>query len=431
MSKLGGIGSRQAAIALGGLLVVLVVIVAVTTDIGQADVPDDAVAVVDGDEITEDEFDRALSQAAVRQGLPEAPPADDPQYEAVRDQALNDLLDAAWILGEAEERGVEVSDEEVRREFDQTKEENFKTEKEYQDFLEQNGFTQEDIDLRVRLQLLSEKIQTQITDDADEVTGEDAEEFYEANKSQFEQPASRNIRFILNPDRKVAEDAAADLSEDNSPESWAKKAKDDSTDPATKDSGGVRQGVTEGSFDPALDEAIFSAPQGEVQGPIETPQGFYVFQVDTITEGGTVPIEDVRDQIDQQLQGQTQQEIFSDFLSDYRDRWSELTVCADDYLIDRCDNFGPVSQACPDPSLPEEQQQQQLEQTGCPPPVLSNSPGAPGSFLPFTPVQGQPQRPHGAGEDEAAAEGALPPGALPPGVTPGAAGGAQTAPPPQ
>ena len=434
--RISGIGAKQAAAVLGGLFVVIVALVAIFGDIGKADVPDDAVAVVDGTEITQEQFDGALEQAALRQGLQEPPAPDDPQYEAIRDEAMNNLLDIEWIQGEAERRGIEVSDEEVQREFEQTKEENFNTEKEYQQFLEQSGFTQEDIDLRVRLQLLSEKIQNEITDAAEGVSDSDAEQFYEANKAQFGQPESRNIRFVLNPERGEADRAAEQLREDNSPENWDEVAKEFSTDDATKGEGGVRESVVEGTFDPALDSAIFEAPQGEVEGPIETPQGFYVFQVDSITEERTVPLDEAREQIDQQLQGQVEQEVFSDFLSDYRDRWTELTICADDFLVDRCDNFKAEAQPCPDESLPEEQQQQQLEQ-GCPPPVISASPGAPGSVRPFTPVQGQPQRPHPAG-DAAEAPASVPPGAIPgaPGATPGAQPGAQpgaagAAPPPQ
>ena len=429
--RLRGIGRTQAAVVLGALFVVLVALVAIFGDIGKADVPDDAVAVVDGTEISQEQFDAALTQSALRQGLQEPPAEGDEQYEAIRDEAMNNLLDIEWISGEASERGIEVSDEEVQREFEQTKEENFGNEKEYEDFLEESGFTQEDIDLRVRLQLLSEKIQAQITEDSAGVSEGDAENYYEANKEQFEQPASRNIRFIVNPDRAKVEQAAEQLRQDNSPESWNKAAKEFSTDAATKDSGGVRESVAEGTFDPELDAQILEAPQGEVEGPVETPSGFYVFQVDTVTEATTVSLDEAREQIDQQLQGQVEQEVFSGFLADYRDRWTELTICAEDYLVDRCDNFDAEAQPCPDTSLPEEQQQQQLEQ-GCPPPVITASPGAPGSFLPFTPVQGQPQRPHGAGE-EAEAPAGLPPGTLPGGAQPGAQPGApqQGAPPPQ
>ena len=116
-----------------------------------------------------------------------------------------------------------------------------------------------------------------------------------------------------------------------------------------------------------------------VEGPVSTNEGFYVFQVDTITEARTVPFEEARAQIDQQLSGQLQQEVFTAFLADYRDRWTQLTVCADDVLGERCENFTAEAEPC-DTEAQEEQQAQLPEdqRTGvsCPAPVFAASGGA-------------------------------------------------------
>ena len=436
--------------ALGALFVVIVALVAASSGISKEDPADDSIAVVEGvnvegivddGQITRERFDASLEQAAMRQGLQEVPPEDDQQYTALRDEAINDVLDTAWILGEAEERGIEASDREVEEEFLRTKEENFKTEEEYQQFLGETGFTQEDVDLRVRLQLLSTKIQEQVSGGAEPqpVSDEDARLFYDSNPEQFVTPGSRDIRVIQAADEAAGQDAFDQLSADNSPENWDKVAAAISTDTTSKDTGGVRTGVTEGVFPDPLNTEIFDAPEGEVQGPVTIPEGVYVFQVDTITEESTTSFEDAREQIDQQLGPQIQQEEFGAFLSDYRDRWSEVTICADGFITERCENFEGETTPCPDPTLPEDQQKQQLEDTGCPPPVLSNSPGTPGAFAPFLPVQGTPQRPHPPGDDDEAPAGGQVPGAPLPGgavpVQPGAAGapppaGAQQAPPP-
>ena len=65
--------------------------------------------------ITSEDFDRALEQTAARQGLREVPPPDD-QYELLVDAAVSDLILSRWVLGEAEERGIEVTDREVEEE---------------------------------------------------------------------------------------------------------------------------------------------------------------------------------------------------------------------------------------------------------------------------------------------------------------------------
>jgi parvulin-like peptidyl-prolyl isomerase len=426
-----GVNKKALLGVFGGILVVAVAAILIFGDgIGQDDVPDDAVAVVDGTEVSRESFERALAQAATQQGLDGPPPADDPQYEALAEQAMNSVLDTVWIEKEGEERGVEVSDREVEEEFQQTKDENFQTEKEYQDFLEQSGFTQEDIDERVRLQLVSTKIQEEINADAASVPEEDAEKYYESNKEQFEQPESRNIRVIQADTEADAQTAFDQLSGDNSPENWNRVAKEFSTDASSKDTGGVRENVTEGVFPDPLNTEIFDAPQGEVEGPVSADGKFYVFQVDTITEARTIPFDEARAQIDQQLAGQLQQETFQAFLADYRDRWTQLTVCADDVAGERCENFEGEIEPC-DIEAQEEQQAQLPEdqRTGvsCPAPVFAAgggggpTPAAPGSIRIFTPPSGQPQRPHPPGEDD---DAPAPGGALPPGLVPGGAGGA-------
>jgi parvulin-like peptidyl-prolyl isomerase len=268
VSRFSGTSKRTAAILGGAIFLVLIVAVGVASGLGDESVDSDSVAVVDGDQIPKADFDAALQQAVTRQQLPEAPAEDSPEYEALRDEAMNQVLDVAWILGEAEERDVSVTDREVQQEFEQTKSENFKTEQEYQDFLKESGFTQEDIDERVELQLVSTKIQDQITEEAPKVTDSEIEEFYDANKEQLQQPASRDIRLVLSKDEKGAQDAADQLRNDNAAENWDKVAKESSSDEATKDSGGVRAGVTEGTYpEPLNAERDLQRPAGRGRGP--------------------------------------------------------------------------------------------------------------------------------------------------------------------
>ena len=431
----GIFSKRNVAIFLGAILVLGVVLIAVIQGIGHDDVSSDSVAVVDGDEVTQADFEAAFQQAAAQSGLQTPPAPGDEQYETIRDQALSTVLDSAWIAGEAERRGVEVTDKEVQDTFAQLKDQNFQTEEEYQQFLQQSGLTQEDIDERVRLQVISQKIQEQITNDTPAVSDDEARDFYDANKSQFEQPESRDIRVIVNKDPARVQEALTQLQADNSPESWKRVAAEFSTDPSSKDKGGVRSGVTPDQFEDPLNTELFDASQGQVEGPVETTVSNYAFQVDSITPGEVRGLEDpaqegsdvtIADQIKQQLEQQAQQEQFSAFLADYRDHWVELTICSDDFLTERCNNFEGNPSPCPDPSLTPDQQQQQLQQTGCPPPVLTISPAPPGTVTAFQQATGgQPQKPHPAGEDQAAtptfpggAGGTIP-------VTPGAGGATQ------
>jgi parvulin-like peptidyl-prolyl isomerase len=416
----GKFNARTAAIIFGGALVIAVIIAALTGGLTTEEPSGDAVAAVDGEDISREDFDAAFEQAVQAQQLPQPPEEGSPEFEQVRNEALGRLLQQTWLENEAEDRGVEVTESEVEQELQSVrKQQQLEDEQAFQKALREANLTEDELKEQLRLEVISTEIQEQLTEDAETPTDDEIEKFYEANKASFEQPESRDIRYILNADQAKANQAKAALDADNSPASWKSVAAKFSTDATTKGEGGVREGVTEGSFEEALDQAIFDAETDVVSDPIETMQGFYVFQVDEITEGGAQPLSDVTPQIEQQLTQQLQQEYVQGFINRYRDRWVEKTICADGFAFELCDNFTAEVTPCPDPSLAEEQQEQQLEQNGCPPPVLSNSPAAPGSIVPFTPASGQPQRPHPPGEDAAPAGV---PGGFPGGI-PGGAGG--------
>jgi hypothetical protein len=81
-------------------------------------------------------------------------------------EALSSLLDQAWLMGEAEERGITVTDQEVKQEFQRLKSANFKSAKDYTSFLRRSGFTQTDVNERVKLQILSTAVQKEIADES-------------------------------------------------------------------------------------------------------------------------------------------------------------------------------------------------------------------------------------------------------------------------
>lgn len=426
------------AIALGVFVVASIVIAAATGGIGKASVPKDAVAVVDhvtvpsgtgvaGDPpfikdgvITQADFQRALQQAALRQRVTTVPQPGDPQYTTLRDQALGDLFDIAWITGEAKDQGISVSDRRVADQLAQTKKQSFKTEAKYQAFLKQSGFNQADVNLRVKLQLLSQAIQQKLSAAVKPVSDSDVQNFYNENKSQLQQPETRNIRVILNKDRAQVEQAQRQLQADSSPANWAKVAKQFSTDASSKDRGGVRASITPGVLEAPLDHAVFAAPTGQVSSIVQTPLGYYVFQVDQATPATTQPLSAIQAQLKQQLQGQAQQTAFSTFVENYRSKWSDVTICADGYVINRCDNFGGRVNPCT---------AQQAKTAGCPPWVLERNPIAPGTVRagPLASSSGIPQRPHPPGAATAAPTTGIPgagvPGAAPPGASAAPSGG--------
>jgi foldase protein PrsA len=426
--------------ALAAFVVGAVIVVAAAQGLGKPSVSEGEVAVVeeapDGT-ITSEDFDRALQQTAARQGQREVPPTDDPQYELLADAAVSDLILSRWVLGEAEERGIEVTDREIDEELETVKNQQFGSEKAFQDFLDQSGFTLEEARERIALQLVSDRIQSAVLPQEPPINEDEIKAYYDANQVQFEQPETRDVRVILTKTEGEAQEAAAELQEDSSPQSFERVAKEFSIDEATQSTGGLREAVVQGQSEPALDEQIFNALEGELTGPFESEQGFYVIQVESITPAQTTPLDEATEQIRQTLVAARQQELAQSFQEDFQAKWVARTVCADDYRIDRCSNAEPPADPCTE---------EVAETQGCDAPVVSTRPIAPGTAgvfgapapagLPQGPITPTPPTPPGGvppGLIPGAPPGAVPPGGAPPGtVPPGAAppGTPQGGPPP-
>jgi foldase protein PrsA len=449
----GFFSKRNLAIIFGAALVLTVAITAAAIGIGHPNVSSDEVAVIDDPSIdvpglfedgvmSKTNFDRFLGQTAKQSGIQQVPAPSDPQYQQLKDQAVQSGLQIGWIVGEADRQGLNFTDTQIQQSLQQIKSQ-FKTEQEYVKARDEAGLTEADVVQRAKLQLIQNKIQDEISNSVSAPSGSDAETYYEANKQQFTQPAKRTIRIIQNKDAAQVDQAIQALQADHSAANWKKVAAQYSTDPTSKDKGGLRTDVVPGSFQQPLDDQIFSAPTGEVQGPVTTPTGTYAFEVvsatpetvqgldDTTSPATGGPAQKVRDQIVQQIRAQLQQDALSAFGEDFRSYWTNLTQCNDDYLVQGCDNFNGGGPTCDAAKLGPSATGQQSQ--GCPAPVFAScqegsaatggqpgqlqcsgsgpSPGAPGSFKPFFPVTGgAPQGPHPPGEGTAAPGGISIPG---------------------
>jgi len=416
---------RAALIVFGAILIVLVAGFAIAQGIGAPSVPSGDVALVESvpDEIatiSEADFRRALLQQVAQGGLKKAPKPGEKKYEELKEAALGELLDTIWLQGQAEELGIEVTPKQIETELEQIKKQNFKTDAEYQKFLKTSRFTEEDVFERVRLQLLSEQIQEQVTNQTPPASSEKVENFYETEReTQFTEPASREARVIVNKDEAKIEDAKSQLEKDNSPASWEKIAAEVSEDPNTKSKGGLQAGLTEELLQsqPELSTAIFDNTAGALVGPIPAAGKFFLTEVVKLKAAKTQSLKEVEAQIKSQLSQQLQQEFFSEFVADYQGRWVSRTICADGYEIEKCSNFigsghpssAPAAcyEADPKGGLPKD----------CPAPVQQVAPAVPGSVTEANP-QGErlPQRPRPEGLKEGAPEVGLPGGAAPPPV---------------
>jgi foldase protein PrsA len=273
------------------------------------------------------------------------------QYKALQAEVLGFLISTSWVLGEAESLGVKVSDKEVHKRFEEIRSQQFPKAGEFEKFLTTSGQTVSDLLLRVKSNLIAQKVQQQIIKRKSNVTHAQIAQYYKENASHFGQSEKRNLKIILTKTEEAAKKAKQEI---ESGKSWAAVAKSTSIDPTTKASGGVLVGVVKGQEEKSLDTAIFSAPKNVVQGPIKTVFGYYIFEVTSATAGTQQTLAQAEASIRQQLIASHQQAALTNFIKEFKKKWVAKTECRAGYRQTDCKEFkAPKTPSGATPAVPQ------------------------------------------------------------------------------
>jgi foldase protein PrsA len=261
-----------------------------------ADVPDGAVAVVGDKTVTKEEFDKLIEQQkksaeAQKQDFPEPGTA---EYEALKATVVKGLVEQKeWEL-EGEAMGVEVTDQEIETELDKLKQQYFQgDEQKYSAELAKQGLTDEDVRNELRTRILTNKIFEAVTKKVT-VTDADIQAYYDKNPTQYQQPASREVRHIL-----VKTEALAQKLHDQiqGGADFAKLAKKYTQDQASKADGGKFTAFKGRTVEP-FDEFVFSAKTGDLSDPIKTEFGWHIIEaLSAIKPATTTPLDQAKDSI--------------------------------------------------------------------------------------------------------------------------------------
>jgi foldase protein PrsA len=252
------------------------------------------------------------------------------EYKSLQTEVLGFLISSQWVIGEASALNVKLSDAEVKKEFTKIKTEQFPKAAEFEKFLTTSGQTVSDLLLRVKLNLLSQKIQKQIVKKKSTVTQAQIKKYYEENKSKYGTPEKRNVRIVLTKTEAAAASAKKEI---ESGKSFASVASKDSIDPTSKADGGLLKEVVKGEEEKALDTAIFSASKNVLGGPVKTPFGYYVYEVVSTTPGTQQPLSKVQATIKEQLISTGEQQALSKFVKEFKKKWTAKTECRSGYSV--------------------------------------------------------------------------------------------------
>jgi parvulin-like peptidyl-prolyl isomerase len=426
-AKTSGGSSRAQRVGLvlfAVVFVALFVIFAVSEGLGAPGVPSGDIAKVsnvssDKGEFTKADYTRSVEQQEAQAGLKKPPKAGSKKAEELHKSSIGELLSGAWIYGEAEELGIKVTQKEIEAELAKIKKESFKTEKAFQEFLKESHFTEETVNSKIELQILSSKIEEKIKSEFPALTEEELEAYYEAEKAtQFTKKPSRDVRVVVNENKKEVEAAQKALEADNSEASWKKVTKKYS--PSTAAQAGLQKEISEEFLQEPLKKDIFKSATGELIGPVKQEKSYLLLEVVKLHPEKVQSFAEVKTTIEGTLKTEKEQKYFESWVAnDFQAKWIGRSQCASGYVTEECANFkGSGHPATADPACYEANPKTPAKE--CPAPVVQNQPAVPGSVSQANPEgERKVQRPRPEEVSKAGKKGA--PGAE------GAAGAAEGA----
>jgi peptidyl-prolyl cis-trans isomerase C len=272
----------------------------------------EVVAIVNGKEIKRAELEEIFKAAVQSSGMNPADLAPDQKLGGYT-QLLNDLIERQILLDSS--AAVKVTDADVDAEIQKFKSQ-FPDEAVFEAQMKQAGMNEEKLraDVREELQIRG-FMQSRIT--APEVSAEQAKSFYESNQKEFERPETvkaSHILFMVDPDapadvakqkEEAAKKAAARAKKG---EDFTALAKELSEEPGAAQSGGDLGFFPKDRMVPEFANAAFQQKIDEIGEPVKTQFGWHVIKVTDKKDAGTVPFNEVEDQITAYLKSTGQRE---------------------------------------------------------------------------------------------------------------------------
>ena len=292
------------------------------------DVPADAVAVVDGQDIARSDYEALIAQAkkSYKNQKRDFPAAGSQEFQTLRNQAVQFLVQREQFEQEAENLDVKVTDKQVDDRLAQIQKQYFGGDKKkFEKQLKDQGITEKQVRNDIRSQLISEQIFKQVTGKV-KVTDDDIAAYYAKNKAQYSQPESRDVRHILVKTKKQADDLYTQL---QNGADFAALAKKYSEDTGSKANGG-KLTISKGQTVAPFDQTAFLLKKNDISKPVKTEFGYHIIQPLSDTKPAKVtPLNEVRASIKQQLEQTKKNEAMtkwvSDLKKDYKDKVSYAT----------------------------------------------------------------------------------------------------------
>ena len=243
--------------------------------------PAGAIAAVGDGVVTQEQFDDIMTQAKTSYEVngAEFPAEGSAEYNQVKADIVEYLVQAEMFRQQAEEMNVEVTEEEIDEQMDAIIE-SVGGQEEFDKLLKQQKITEEQLRAQIEVQQLGVQLQEEVGKSVT-VSEEEIKAYYDDpdHADEFVVAETVNVRHVLVKAKATALTVQELLTADPSDANWKKVAKKYSIDPGSKNNGGdLGKPMAKEDLVPAFAEVAFSIKIGEISAPVKTVYGYHVLE---------------------------------------------------------------------------------------------------------------------------------------------------------
>jgi hypothetical protein len=285
---------------------------------GTAKLGSDDVAVVGSDHVTKQQFDDLMAEAKASyqeqgQAFPKQGTTD---YQSVQGRAMELLVEQAARETKAASMGITVSDADVQKRLDALKKQYFNgSDAKYKAQIKKQHVTDAQIRSDLRSQAISQALYNKVTKDVT-VPQSEVDSYYKQHLSLYQQPATRDVRYILVGKSKATAESVYNQLRTGGDKAWCTLAKKYAKDASGKNCG--KATFTKGQTVAVFDKAAFQTQTKVIHPPFYDPtqyKAWFVMEpLSAVKKAKTTPEKQVAATIRQTLLTQDKDKAMNDFV---------------------------------------------------------------------------------------------------------------------
>jgi len=270
------------------------------------------VVTVNGEKVTLGEFNERLMNELSMLRNHSSQNAEN--YERVREEVLNILIDEKIMFSRARDLALSVSDGEVTKKLEEIKE-GYSAEG-FEKILTTQRVNYDDWKKALKTRILLEKLVAADVNSRISVTEQEAMDYYYAHKKAYPAGIRVHVAQIVLLDREKADAVLKRLKRG---EDFGTVAREVSIGPEAV-GGGDLGFVSRDTLPEAIDAVIFSLRPGTVSKVIKSPYGYHIFRIIEKEEGDGRGFPELKEQIISDIRKQKAEQAYVLWLSELRSR---------------------------------------------------------------------------------------------------------------